>query len=235
MNRSHKLSSGADLIAFNAEIFTGNLAQPEASALAVKKGRIYSVGTDADILELKDSHTQVIDAGGRRLIPGINDAHMHLLNEINYNYNVRWDGVPTLQRALTMLNEQAERTPEGHWVKVIGGWSPYQFEENRFPTMDELRAAVPNRPLIVQYAYNRAFMNEQGIAALGVGTERFPDFQVIEFEKDDQGNYTGVVNGDTFGFVAMETVFPQPSFEEQLGSNGPNHPRPEPFRRHVGF
>ncbi|MGL4399166.1 MAG: amidohydrolase [Luteolibacter sp.] len=218
MNQYPKLSSGADLIVFNAAIFTGNLAQPEASALAVKKGRIYSVGSDADILGLKDSSTRIIDAGGRRLIPGINDAHMHLLNETNYNYNVRWDGVPTLQGALIMLSEQAERTPEGHWVKVIGGWSPYQFEENRFPTMEELRAAVPNRPLIVQYAYNRALMNELAITALGVGTDRFPDFQVIEFEKDDQGNYTGVVTGDTFGFVAMETLFPQPSFEEQLSS-----------------
>ncbi len=209
---------GADLIVFNANIFTGNLAQPEASALAVTKGRFYAVGTDAEILDLKNSSTQIVDAGGRRLIPGINDAHMHLLNEIGFNYTLRWDGVPTLARALTMLSEQAERTPEGHWVKVIGGWSPYQFEENRFPTMDELRAAVPNRPLTVQYAYNRAFMNELAIEAFGVGTDRFPDIEVIEFEKDDEGNYTGNVYGDTFGFVALETLVPQPSFDEQMSS-----------------
>jgi predicted amidohydrolase YtcJ len=213
-----KQSAGADLIVFNAEIFTGNLAQPEATALAVKKGRIYSVGTDVDILGLRDANTQVVDAGGRRLIPGINDAHIHLLNESNYNYNVRWDGVPTLHRALIMLREQAERTPEGHWVKVIGGWSPYQFEENRFPTMDELNEAVSNRPLLVQYAYNRVFMNKRAMNILGVGTARFPDFQVIEFEKDEQGNNTGVVYGDTFGFLAIETLLPQPSFEEKLSS-----------------
>lgn len=211
-------SPGADLIVFNADIFTGNLAQPEASALAVTKGRIYAVGTDAEILGLKNSGTQLIDGGGRRLIPGISDAHIHLLNESNYNYNVRWDGVPTLRRALAMLSEQAERTPEGHWIKVIGGWSPYQFEENRFPTMDELRKAVPDRPLLVQYAYNRVFMNEPAMQAFGVGTDRFPEFQVIEFEKDDQGNYTGVVYGDTFGFLALETLVPQPTFEEQLSS-----------------
>ena len=168
--RSTQEPPGADLIVFNASIFTGNLAQPEASALAVTKGRIYAVGTDDEILDLKNPSSQIIDAGGRRLIPGISDAHIHLLNESNYNYNVRWDGVPTLGRALAMLSEQAERTPEGHWVKVIGGWSPYQFEENRFPTMDELRRAVPNRPLHVQYAYNRAFMNGPAMDALGVGT-----------------------------------------------------------------
>ncbi len=101
---------------------------------------------------------------------------------------------------------------------MIGGWSPYQFEEQRLPTMDELRLAVPNRPLIVQYAYNRAFMNDLALEALGVGTDSFPDFQVLEFETDDRGRYTGVVCGDAFGFVALETLVPQPSFDERLSA-----------------
>lgn len=216
--KSTQDSPGADLIVFNAKIYTGNLAQPEASALAVKKGRIYSVGSDADILHLKNSKTQVIDAGRRRLVPGISDAHTHLLNESSYTYNVRWDGVPTLRQALSMLNEQAKRTPEGQWVKVIGGWSPYQFEENRFPTMEELREAVPNRPMIVQYAYNRAFMNEQAMEKFGVGTDRFPKLPGTVFEKDEQGNYTGVVHGYTFTFISLETMVPQPSFNEQVSA-----------------
>ncbi|WP_426131518.1 amidohydrolase [Pararhizobium sp. PWRC1-1] len=211
-------SQGADMIVFNANIFTGNLAQPEASAFAVRNGRIYAVGADEEILGLKGSATQMIDAGAHRVIPGINDAHMHLLNETSYTYNVRWDGVPTLRLALTMLKEQAERTPEGHWVKVIGGWSPYQFEEKRFPTMEELREAVPNRPLHVQYAYNRIFLNDLAIEAYGAGTSRFPDIQVIEFEKDDKGNYTGFVSGDTFGFLALESLVPQPDLDEQLSA-----------------
>jgi len=197
-------SAAADLIVHNARIFTGNPAQPEASALAVKRGRIYSVGTDAEILALKGAGTRVIDSGSRRLIPGIIDTHTHVLNESGYNYNLRWDGVPTLRRALSMLGEQAKRTPEGHWVKVIGGWSPYQFEEKRFPTMAELRKAVPNRPLIVQYAYNRAFINEQAMTAFGVGTDKFPQLPGTEFEKDAKGNYTGVVHGYTFTFIAMD-------------------------------
>ncbi len=88
---------GADLIAHNAKIFTGNPAQPEASALAVKNGRIYSVGADAEVLGLKNANTRVIDSRGRRLIPGIIDAHIHVLNESGYNYNVRWDAVPESQ------------------------------------------------------------------------------------------------------------------------------------------
>ncbi len=141
---------GADLIVHHAKITTQTAAQPEASALAVKGGRIYAAGSDAEILALKDARTQMIDADGRRLIPGLEDPHMHPLNERNFNYKVRWDGVPTLKQALTMLTEQAKRTPEGQWVKVTGGWSPYQFKENRQPTIDELNKAVSNRPLYVQ-------------------------------------------------------------------------------------
>jgi predicted amidohydrolase YtcJ len=210
--------AGADLIVFNAQIFTNNAGQPEASAVAVRDGRIYSVGPDAEILELQHADTQMIDANGRRLIPGIIDAHTHVLNESGFNYNVRWDGVPTLRRGLAMLREQAERTPEGQWVKVIGGWSPYQFEENRFPTIAELREAVPNRPLIVQYAYNRAFLNQPAMDALGVGTDRFPAFPGTTFERDAEGNYTGMMEGFTFTFIAMETMVPQLSFEEKVSS-----------------
>jgi predicted amidohydrolase YtcJ len=209
---------GADLIVHNAKIYTGNPAQPEASALAVKNGRIYSVGTDAEVLGLKNASTRVIDSRGRRLVPGIIDAHTHVLNESGYNYNVRWDGVPTLRRALAMLSEQAKRTPQGQWVKVIGGWSPYQFEERRFPTMDELRKAVPDRPFIVQYAYNRAFMNQQAMDAFGVGTDKFPNLPGTEFEKDEQGRFTGVVHGYTFTFIAMETMVPQLSADEEVSS-----------------
>ena len=209
---------GADLIVYNAKIFTGNRAQPEASALAVKNGRIYSVGTDAEILALKGAGTRIIDSRTRRLIPGIIDSHTHVLNESGYNYNVRWDGVPTLGRALAMLSEQSKRTPEGHWVKVIGGWSPYQFKENRFPTMEELRKAVPDRPLIVQYAYNRAFLNQPAMKAFGVGTDKFPKLPGTEFEKDSKGNYTGVVHGYTFTFIAMETIVPQLSVDEEVSS-----------------
>ncbi len=209
---------GADLIVFNAKIFTGNQAQPEASALAVKQGRIYSVGSDVDILGLKNAKTEIIDARNRRLIPGIVDAHIHVLNDLAYTYNVRWDGVPTLRKALTMLSEQAQRTPQGQWVKVIGGWSPYQFEENRFPTLDELHAAVPDRPMIVQYAYNQAFLNRQAMEALGVGTDRFPKIPDVEFEKDGSGNLTGVIHGYTWLFLALEVMVPQPTFDEQVSS-----------------
>jgi predicted amidohydrolase YtcJ len=106
--------TGADMILFNAKIATQNLLQPEASKLAVKRERIYAVDNDAVILSLKDNNTKLIDADGSRLIPILNDAHVHVLNERNYNYNVRWDGVPTLKRALEMLSEHTKRTRKGN-------------------------------------------------------------------------------------------------------------------------
>lgn len=211
-------TSGADLIVYNAKIFTGNPSQPAASALAVKDGRIYSVGTDTEVLSLKSANTRVIDSHGRRLIPGLIDAHTHVLNEGGYNYTLRWEGVPTLRQALTMLTEQAKRTPEGQWVKVVGGWSPYQFEEKRFPTLDELRRAVPNRPLMVQYAYNRAYLNQMAMDALGVGTSKFPVLPGTELEKDAQGKYTGLIYANTFQFIVIETMVPQLSRDEEVSS-----------------
>src|SRR5258706_9106399 len=85
---------GADLIVFNAKITTGSLSQPEASALTVTRSRIYAVGTDAEILTLKDNNTRLIDAGRRPLIPGLDDAHLHVLHESSYNYNAPWNGRP---------------------------------------------------------------------------------------------------------------------------------------------
>jgi predicted amidohydrolase YtcJ len=211
---------GADLIVFNAKITTQNLAQPEASALAVKAGRIYAVGSDAEVLSLKGNNTRVIDAEGRRLIPGINDSHTHVIQEKASNYNVRWEGVPTLKRALQMLSEQAQRTPNGQWVKVIGGWSPHQFSERRLPTIAELERAVPDRPLIVQYAYNQAFLNKLAMKELGVGTPRFPMIPGTGtvLEKDSQGRYTGVVYANVILFLTLETMVPQPTFDEQKSS-----------------
>jgi predicted amidohydrolase YtcJ len=74
-------SAGADLIIYHAKITTLTAAQPQATALAVSAGRIYAVGNDEEILALKDSHTRLIDGDGRRLIPGLEDSHMHPLNE----------------------------------------------------------------------------------------------------------------------------------------------------------
>lgn len=213
-----KSSSGADLIVYHAKITTQTAAQPNASALAVKSGRIYAVGNDEEILTLKGSHTKLIDADGRRLIPGLEDSHMHPLNERNFTQKVKWDGVPTLKLALEMLTEQAARTPEGQWVKVTGAWSPYQFKEYREPIIEELNKAVPDKLLWVQYAYNRVWLNKPAMKFFGIGTPKFKVEPGTVLHKDSKGNCTGVIDANTFVFVAMDAMLPTPTAEEQVSS-----------------
>jgi predicted amidohydrolase YtcJ len=119
-------------------------------------------------MALRSANTRVVDAGGRRVIPGLNDSHLHLVRGArDYNLELRWDGLGSLQRGLQMIAEQAIRTPKDHWVRVVGGWSPYQFGEKRMPTIAELNNAAPDTPVYVLFAYSEGLLNRAGVAALG--------------------------------------------------------------------
>ena len=112
----------ADLIVINAKVHTMNKEQPTASAFAVKDGLFLAVGSNAEMTALGGESTRTIDAGGRAVIPGLNDSHLHAVRAGRfYNLELRWDGVDSLERGLQMIREQAARTPEGQWVRVIGG------------------------------------------------------------------------------------------------------------------
>ena len=162
-----KATEVADLAIVNAKIVTLDDARASASALAVKAGKFIAIGDEQEILKLRTSETKVIDAGGRTLIPGLNDSHLHAVRGGRfYNLELRWDGVKSLKQGLAMIREQAQRTPKGQWVRVIGGWSPYQFEEKRMPTVAELNEAAPNTPVFVLFLYSQALMNKAGAQAL---------------------------------------------------------------------
>ena len=164
-----------DLIVHNAKVTTLQSGRPEAEAFAVRGERIVAVGGEADIMRLRTDNTRIIDAGGRRVIPGLNDSHFHLVRGgRDYNLELRWDGVESLQRGLEMIREQAKRTPAGHWVRVLGGWSPYQFREKRMPTVAELNDAAPNTPVYVLFAYSEGLLNQAGLATLGLTRDSQP-------------------------------------------------------------
>ena len=119
--------------------------------------------------------TRVVDAGGRRVIPGLNDSHIHAVRGGRfYNLELRWDGVDSLQQGLRMIREQAQRTPKGHWVRVIGAWSPYQFKEKRMPTIAELNAASPDTPVFVLFLYSQGLLNQAGVEALQLSPRSTP-------------------------------------------------------------
>jgi predicted amidohydrolase YtcJ len=165
----------ADLIVHNARILTLSDTISDATALAVRGEHFISVGTNDEVMKLRGPLTRVIDAGGRRVIPGLNDSHMHAVRGGRfYNLELRWDGVKSLEHGLRMIREQAMRTPEGQWVRVIGAWSPYQFKERRMPTVAELNAAAPDTPVFVLLLYSQGLLNQAGVEALQLTPESVP-------------------------------------------------------------
>ena len=164
----------ADFIVTNAKVHT--MSEPrQATAFAVRGGRFVAVGDDAAVTAHRGAKTRIIDTGGRTLIPGLNDSHAHAVRGGRfYNLELRWDGVDSLERGLEMIREQATRTPKGQWVRIIGGWSPYQFKEKRMPTVKELNEAAPDTPTFVLFLYSQGMINRAAVEALGLSERTTP-------------------------------------------------------------
>lgn len=210
----------AETIVYNASVYTLDDAKPTAKAVAVANGKILKVGTDKQVLALKGKSTLLIDAKGRCLIPGIFDSHLHVIRGGRfYHTELRWDGVRSLKRALEMLSEQAKRTPAGQWVRVVGGWNAYQFEEKRLPTLDEVNAATGDVPTFILYLYGHAYLNKAGLKALKMdGTSPNPPGGLIE--KDINGNPTGLLVAEPNAFLLYSTLskLPELNDEEKVNS-----------------
>ena len=169
-----------DLIVHNGNISTLNPQQPQATAAAMSGGRFTMVGTDADVMAQATADTQVIDLKGRRVIPGLNDSHTHLIRGgLNFNMELRWEGVPSLADALRLLKEQADRTPAPQWVRVVGGWSEFQFAERRMPTLEEINAAAPDTPVFILHLYGRALLNRAALNVLGFDREDVSGYEPV--------------------------------------------------------
>src|SRR5260370_5926376 len=158
-----------DTILHNARIAT-NQVPSFVEAVAISAGKISAAGNDDEILRLRERGTQVIDANRRTVIPGLNDSHMHpIRGGLNYNMELRWDGVPSLADALRMLKEQAARTPAPQWARVVGGWTEFQFAERRMPTLAEFNEPAPNTPVFVFLLYAAPLLNGSPLVAVGSG------------------------------------------------------------------
>src|SRR5260370_27271325 len=162
----------ADLIAYNGKIATQSEQRPIVEAVAVRDGKFLDIGTDREVMAYRGEQAQLINLNRRPAIPGLNDSHLHLIRGgLNYNLELRWDGVPSLDDGLRMLREQARRTPPGQWVRVVGGWSEFQFAERRMPTLDELNQAAPDTPVFVLHLYYRALLTRAALRAVGYTKE----------------------------------------------------------------
>jgi predicted amidohydrolase YtcJ len=183
----------AELVVRNARIHTGDPTNPTATAVAIRDGVFLAVGDDAAISPHVGPATRIIDALSRRVIPGLNDSHLHVIRAgNNYFLELRWDGVPTLAMGLAMLAEQAGRTPPGQWVRVVGGWTGAQFAEKRLPTLAELNAAAPDTPVFVLHLYQSALLNRAALEAVGF-TQNSPNPPGGEIVRDHAGNPTGLL------------------------------------------
>lgn len=169
---AHHRAQAPDLIMFGADILTQDPARPRAQALAVTGGLISAVGGDGDVLALAGPNTQVIEAKGRTLIPGLNDSHQHPTRAGRFfAAELRWDGLDSLDQGLAMIRAAAAKTPEGQWVRVIGGWSPYQFREKRLPTPAELTEAAPDTPVYVLFLYSQGYLNRKAVEVRGLSPD----------------------------------------------------------------
>ncbi|WP_437124085.1 amidohydrolase family protein [Burkholderia cenocepacia] len=149
-----------DLILHNGRITTLDRANPIAAAVAIKDGRFVAVGSEADVMPLAGRATKVVDLGGRGVLPGLIDNHCHVIRGgLNYNMELRWDGVPSLALAMEMLKQQVAITPAPQWVRVVGGFTEHQFVEKRLPTIEELNAVAPDTPVFILHLYDRALLN----------------------------------------------------------------------------
>jgi len=139
---------------------------------------------------------------------------------LNYNMELRWDGVPSLADALRLLKEQARRTPAPQWVRVVGGWSEFQFAERRMPTLDEINAAAPDTPVFVLHLYDRALLNGAALRAVGY-TKETPDPPGGEIQRDRKGNPTGLLVARPNAMILYSTLAggPKLSREDQLNSS----------------
>jgi predicted amidohydrolase YtcJ len=210
----------AKIILLNGKITTLDTAAPEATAIAIDQGVVSAVGADSDVLRRADVNTRQIDLRGRRVIPGLNDSHLHVIRAgLFFNLELRWDGVPSLGQALEQLREQARRTPPPQWVRVIGGWNEFQFAEGRMPTLKEINEAAPNTPVFLLHLYDSALLNRAALSALGFD-KRTPNPPGGLIARDTQGNPTGLLIAEPSALILYSTIAnaPKLSFDDQLNS-----------------
>ena len=211
----------ADLILHNGHITTLDPKYRDAKNVAIKDGRIVGVD-DAESYE-RGPNTKTIDLKGRRVIPGLNDSHLHVIRGgLNYNMELRWDGVPSLADALRMLREQAQRTPPGQWVRMVGGWSEFQFAERRMPTLEEINAVAPETPVFILHLYCRALLNKAALRACGY-TKDTTNPPGGEIQRDSKGNPTGLLIARPNATILYATLAKGPKLPPEHQMNSTRH------------
>src|SRR5262249_27406883 len=211
-----------DIVLHNAKVAT-NGTPSFVEAVAVEGGKVTAAGTNAEVLRQRGPTTQAIDAGGRTVIPGLNDSHLHLIRGgLNYNMELRWDGVPPRPAAGGMRRARGGGPPPPQWVRVVGGWTEFQFAERRMPTLDEINAVSPDTPVFVLHLYDRAILNKAALRACGY-TRDTPDPPGGEVQRDKQGNPTGLLIARPNAMILYATLARGPKLPPDQQENSTRH------------
>jgi predicted amidohydrolase YtcJ len=221
--RARGLPPAPELIIRNARVTTLDRSNPEAEAVAIGGGVFQAVGSEAEVMLLAGPVTRVVDAGGRRCIPGLADNHLHIIcGGLNYNMELRWDGVRSLADAMAMLPCQAQVTPPPQWVRVVGGFTEHQFAEKRLPTLDEINAAAPETPVFILHLYDRALLNRAALRAVGYRTDT-PDPVGGEIQRDASGEPTGLLLARPNALILYATLAAGPKLPPEYQLNSTRH------------
>ncbi|MGA9300014.1 MAG: amidohydrolase [Bradyrhizobium sp.] len=205
-----------DLLLVNGKIITQDAASSVKQALAIEGERIAATGSSEALRRLAGPSTKIIDLGGRTVIPGLVDSHIHAIRAgFRFTTEVNWEGATSVTEALERLRSAAARARPDAWLVVGGGWTPRQFAENRRPTEAEMAAATSGHPAYVQLFYGYVLINAEGRDRLGLRSESdLPDG--AKFEHDHQDKATGWIVGKGSAIVALYSRLPKPQMQEAI-------------------
>ncbi|TWC71605.1 amidohydrolase [Herbaspirillum sp. SJZ099] len=215
--------SQPDIIFHNARITTLDRSRPVATALAIQAGRFTAVGSDEEVLTLAGAGTRVVNLKRRHVLPGLFDNHTHVVRGgLNYNMELRWDGVRSLADAMEMLRRQVAVTPAPQWVRVVGGFTEHQFVEKRLPTLEEINAIAPDTPVFLLHLYDRALLNGAALRAVGYtkDTAAPPGGEIM---RDASGNPTGLLLAKPNASILYATLAKGPKLPLEYQVNSTRH------------
>ncbi len=220
-----------DIILLNGKIATVNDADSIEEALAISGNSIAAMGSSADMRAMAGSSTRIIDLGGKTVIPGLNDSHIHFVREgMHYHMEVRWDGVDSVEEALELLRQQARRTPKDQWIRVIGGFSWEQFREKRMPTLEEINAVAPDHPVFILYLYAYALLNKAAVAYLDLNAPGAPVYPGGVITRDGVGRATGLLVAAPSGLILYKSITGGPRLSDSDRINSSLHYQREMHR-----
>lgn len=201
----------ADLVVTNARIYTVDDSRPVVEAFAVRDGRVLFAGSTREAMALKGASTRVLDLGGRTVIPGMVDAHAHLLGLGQALHRVALQGTRSYEEVIERVAARAKASPGTGWI-LGRGWDQNDWGVTRFPTHEALSRAVPDRPVVLERIDGHALLaNAAAMKAAGI-TAATKDPAGGRIERDASGAPTGVFVDNAQALV--DRVVPSPTRDE---------------------